>query len=130
MNSLQIAGRIGRDAEIKKLQSGDQLCEFSVAVSERKKGEDVTLWVRCALFGDRAEKLAQYLTKGTPVAVTGRAGVSAWQGKDGGIQCALELAVNNITLLGSKADGNRAETTRAPAAKPAPAAIDDGDVPF
>ena len=127
MNSLQIAGRIGRDAEIKKLQSGDQLCEFSVAVSERKKGEDVTLWVRCALFGDRAEKLAPYLTKGTPVAVTGRAGVSAWQGKDGGIQCALELAVSQVTLLGSKSD----RTEQPVAAKAAPAAsVEDDDVPF
>lgn len=128
MNSLQIAGRIGRDAEVKTLQSGDVLCTFSVAVSERKKGEDQTLWVRCTLFGERAEKLAQYLTKGTPVAVTGRAGVSAWQGKDGGLQCALELAVSNITLLGSKSDGNQA-TPRPAKAAPA-VSVEDDDIPF
>lgn len=129
MNSLQIAGRIGRDAEVKTLQSGDVLCTFSVAVSERKKGEDQTLWVRCTLFGERAEKLAQYLTKGTPLAVTGRAGVSAWQGKDGSLQCALELAVSQVTLLGSKSDSAQVAAPRPAKAAPA-ASVEDDDIPF
>ena len=138
MNQLNIAGRIGRDAETRYSQSGKVIATFAVAVSEYRDGEEQTLWVRCTMFGERAEKLAQYLTKGTPVAVTGRAGVSAWADKQSGeAKAALELLVNNVTLLGGKSDqADRpapapAAQRRAPAPAPAPALADmDDDIPF
>lgn len=138
MNQLQIAGRIGRDAETRYSQSGKVIATFAVAVSEYRDGEEQTLWVRCTMFGERAEKLAQYLTKGTPVAVTGRAAVSSWADKQSGeAKAALELIVNNVTLLGSKGDQAAAPAPApapAPAARrapaPAPAADLDDDIPF
>lgn len=112
MEVLIISGRIGKDAELKRLQSGEQVAQFSVAVDVRKKGEKTTNWYEAALFGDRAAKLAEYLTKGTTVSVSGRPDVRVYEGK-----AYRQIAVNEITLLG----GGKQDDAPRQASKPAPA---------
>ena len=59
--------RLGRDAELKTLSNGTQICEFSavydVGFGQNKKAQ----WLKVALFGNRAEKAAQYLQKGKQI---------------------------------------------------------------
>ena len=65
--------RIGRDAEIRHTAGGDAVASLSLAFTYGRKGEDgkrPTQWVDASLWGKRAEALAQYLTKGSLVAVT------------------------------------------------------------
>lgn len=126
MNVFTIAGNIGRDARLNSVsgQNGPiSVLNFAVAVQKRQKGPDgkpLTLWVDCALWGTRADVLAQYLTKGTKVTVTGEADVEAYQANDGTIQPKLMIRVNDVTLQG--AAGQTGGTgQQAPAQQQAPA---------
>jgi single-strand DNA-binding protein len=102
MNNLTIAGNIGRDAELRRLQDGTPVAQFSVAVSNGKDKQgnrrDST-WFDCSLWGKRGEALSQYLTKGGKVAVSGLVSARAHESK-----AYLQLRVNEITMLGGGSD--------------------------
>ena len=102
MNNWNIAGNIGKDAEIRTTQKGEKFATFSVAIDNGKDkagNKRDTTWVDCSLWGKRGEGLAPYLTKGTRVAVCGRASARAHEGK-----AYLQLSVDEITLLGGGAE--------------------------
>lgn len=101
MKAITIAGRLTRDAELKTLNSGDQVANFSVAVDDRRGKDKATLFFDCALFGKRGESLSQYLTKGTSVTVTGDFGTRQHDGKT-----YLTVNVNDVTLQGGKQSGD------------------------
>lgn len=101
---IAFSGRIGKDAEVRKTNAGDTVTMWSVGCNT---GRDKTTWVDCSMFGDRGEKLAQYLKKGTPVGINGRPAVRAWINKDGEAVPVQQCIVNHVDLLGSKSDGNR-----------------------
>jgi single-strand DNA-binding protein len=139
MNQGHFAGYLGRDAELKSLPSGQSVCNFSVGVSTGWGDKKSTLWVSCAIWGERGEKLAQYLTKGSAVTVSGDVDVRAYKSKDGEPKAEITLNVQRVTLQGGGAvggaGGNRdrdAEPTpqasRGPASK-----VDEDDaseIPF
>jgi single-strand DNA-binding protein len=129
MNQGQFAGFLGRDAETKQIKD-TTVTNFSVAVSTGWGDKKSTLWVSCALWGERGQKLEQYLTKGTAVSVAGDVDVRAYSAKDGSPKAEITCNVQRLTLQGSR--GERSEQA-ATAAKPAAAATDDefGDqIPF
>jgi single-strand DNA-binding protein len=108
MISATVAGRIARDAEVKQAGSAT-ICEFSVPHQDKKDGP--TTWVRCSIFGDRGVKLAQYLTKGTSVAVSGRLTVREYEGKNGkGVS--VEIKADDIALLGGGARADEGGASR------------------
>ena len=127
MNSITIAGGLGRDAELKYLNNGDPICNFSVADSQgRDKG---TIWWNCTLFGKRGEALAQYLTKGQSVTVVGTITEREWQDKEGAKRKSMDVRVSEIALQGGRKDAEPQEERRQ-APKPAPVEMDDQDLPF
>ncbi len=91
MQVVTIAGNIGKDAELRRMQGGDAVAGFSVAVSEGR--DKPTTWWDVSLFGKRGESLCQYLTKGSRVTVTGRFSTREYEGKTY-LQCnASEIAL-------------------------------------
>ena len=101
MNVFTFSGRIGRDAETASTQGGTAVCNFPVAVESGYGDKKQTTWVRCALWGKRAEGgLPQYLTKGAQVVVTGELSTREFQKKDGGNGFSVEIRVNELTLVG------------------------------
>lgn len=128
MNSITIAGGLGRDAEVKYLNSGDAICNFSVADSQGR--DKPTIWWNCTLYGKRAEALSQYLTKGQSVTVVGTVTEREWQDKEGAKRKSMDVRVSEIALQGGRKDAEPQEERRA-ATKPAPADdIDSDDIPF
>lgn len=125
MNSLTIAGSLGKDSETSYLPNGDAVCNFSVADSMGKdKG---TIWWNCQLFGKRAESLAQYLTKGQAVSVVGTITEREWNDKEGNKRKSMNVRVQDVALQG----GRKEEPQYAPRQAPKPAPVDDNfDVPF
>jgi single-strand DNA-binding protein len=121
MNTICVAGSLGRDAELRHLQNGDAVVNFSVADSAGR--DKPTIWWNCQLFGKRAESLAQYLTKGQAVAVSGSVSEREWTDKDGNAKKSMNVRVNDIALQGKREE-----------AKPKPAQekadYDDSDAPF
>jgi len=101
MNLWHIAGRLGRNAELRRTQAGDPVCNFSVAVDQRRGEDRTTLWVDCSLWGKRGEALSDHLTRGSAVAISGAASVRIHDGK-----AYMQCRVSEITLLGgSRSDG-------------------------
>lgn len=78
------AGRLGRNAELRTTQSGTAVCKFTVACDQGFGDRKTTIWVQCVVFGDRANKLSQYLVKGLAVTVMGEAKPVFWKNKDDG----------------------------------------------
>lgn len=98
MQLLMIAGAVGKDAVLRRTQGGDDVLNFSVAVSngKDKDGNDrPSTWFDCSLWGPRAEKLQRYITKGCKLTVTGRPTARAHEGK-----AYLGLTVNDLTFMG------------------------------
>lgn len=127
MNSLTISGSLGKDSEMKYLNNGDAICNFSIADSMgRDKG---TIWWNCTLFGKRAESLSQYLMKGQAVTVVGTVTEREWQDKEGNKRKSMDVRVNDVALQGGRKDAEpQQERRQAPA--PAPMDMDDSDLPF
>jgi len=85
--------------------TGKAILKFSVAVAKGYRKEDGTNWFNCVMFGDRAEKLAQYLTKGTKVIIEGSVQLGNYE-KDGVKHYTTDVFVNNVEMLG----GNKENT--------------------
>jgi single-strand DNA-binding protein len=91
-----VIGHLGGEAEAKTLPSGKVVTNFSVA--SKGRGRDAgTTWVRAQLWGQRGASLAQYLTKGSRVAVHGSLSTREYNGKT-----YVDLEVHEVDLLGDK----------------------------
>jgi single-strand DNA-binding protein len=99
-----------------------------VAVNDRRKNqqtgewEDVPNFVDCVVFGTRAEKLAQYLSKGTKVAIEGKLRWSQWE-KDGAKRSKLEVIVDEIEFMSRGGSQQQRQQT-------ASADLYDENIPF
>lgn len=125
INHVAISGNLARAAELKRTQSGNSVLTFDVAVNDRVKNpqtgewEDRANWVTCNLWGTRAEKLAQYLDKGTKVAIEGRLRYRAWE-QDGQRRSKLEVVVDEIEFMSRQQPAPAyQQQTYAPPAAPA-----------
>ena len=119
INTITVAGTLGRDAEVRYLANGDAICGFSVADSQGK--DKPTIWWNCSLFGKRAESLVQYLVKGQSVTVAGQVTEREYTDKNGNQRKSMDIRVSEIALQGGRKEAK---------AEPAPVPADDSDVPF
>ncbi|HAZ61007.1 MAG TPA: single-stranded DNA-binding protein [Gammaproteobacteria bacterium] len=145
MNGFGLA-RLGRDAEIRQTPSGQTVAGLSLAFSYGRKdasGYRPTQWVDASLWGERATKLAQYLTKGTLLMVSlEEVHIDEYVKKDGTKGSTMRARVSDLEFAGGGADRETTGQTRheeqkrdgyAPATqtKPAAAAVDlNDDIPF
>jgi single-strand DNA-binding protein len=130
MKQLTIAGNIGKDAELRTTQGGDQVAGFSVAVESREGREKTSIWIDVSIWGKRAQALAPYLTKGARVCVSGDMGTREYNGKT-----YITLKADQVTLLGGghRDGGGQREAGGGGHKPPAGGAggFDDGDsIPF
>jgi single-strand DNA-binding protein len=127
MNLIGLA-RLGRDIELRNLNDGTAVGNLSLAFNYGKKGQDgkrPSQWVDAAIFGDRATKLAGYLTKGTQVCVVlSDPHIETYEKKDGGMGFKLAAKVDSLEFASSP-DTPRQE----PAPKPGIEGLED-DIPF
>lgn len=121
MNVITVAGVLGKDAEVKYLQSGDPVASFSVADSQ---GKDKTVWWNCSVWGKKAESLSPFLTKGTKVTVVGQITEDVWTDKNGQERKSMKVRVNDIALQ------SKAEQREAPRQQREEPPVSDEDIPF
>lgn len=94
---VEIAGRLGKDAESRFTPSGQKVTTLTVATNVRKSGKEETVWWRVTIWGDRFDKLMPYLKKGSAVIVVGEMGKpDIWTDKEGRPQVSLELTAEII----------------------------------
>lgn len=111
MNIVLIIGRLGKDPELRRSQSGAAFCNFSVATTERKKEGDNWVeyaeWHSIVTFGKTAENCAQYLKKGSQVAIEGSIRTRKWENKEGETRYSTEIVASSIEFIGSRATSDR-----------------------
>jgi len=110
LNKVMLIGNAGKDAELRYTSSGTPQSQFSLAVNNRRKNqagdwEDQTEWFNIIIFGDTAERVSQYITKGKPLYVEGRFQTRNWDDDQGVKHYRTEVIANTIQLLGSREGG-------------------------
>ena len=104
INRVIISGNLTRDPELRATTGGTQVLSFGVAVNDRRRNpqtgdwEDYPNFVDCTMFGNRAEAVSRYLSKGSKVAIEGKLRYSSWE-RDGQKRSKLEVIVDEIEFL-------------------------------
>lgn len=116
VNKVIIVGNLGRDPEVRTMQSGDKVANFSVATSERWKDrnsgemQERTEWHRVVIFGRTAEVAEKYLRKGSKVYIEGQLQTRKWEDNQTGQErYTTEVVIRpyrgEMTMLDSRRDG-------------------------
>ncbi|MGL9736032.1 MAG: single-stranded DNA-binding protein [Symbiopectobacterium sp.] len=107
INVIVASGNIGKDAEQRWTPNGKCIASFSLPVKQGYGEHEKTSWVQCRLSGPKAEKLPQYLTKGTKVTVTGEFVLDEWTDQQGNKRTAPVIVVNDIDFGASSQQSNQ-----------------------
>lgn len=135
VNRVILIGFLGKDPETRYLQSGTQVCNFSIATTEKwtSNGEpqEHTEWHNIQAFGKLAEICGRYLKKGRQVYIEGRIHSREYTDKSGIQRRAFDIVANAVQFLGAKGDNVNADRAGYdPGPEPSRATPDDGDIPF
>jgi len=107
MNQITVTAVLGRDLELKYSQGGSAIASGSVAVKRKfaKEGYQDTDWLNIKALGKRGETMAQYLSKGSKVLITGAFQIDQYE-KDGEKKQFPYILVDNFEFLDSKKKEN------------------------
>lgn len=109
MNVVALVGRLTRDPEKRLLPSGTSVVEFSIAVDKtfgKKEGEPDAYFFRVKAWNKTADYVANYLTKGRLVSVSGRLEQRKYQASDGTSREIIEVVADNVQGLDRPRDGS------------------------
>lgn len=97
MNTITIIGHLGADPVTRFTPSGQKVTTFTVATNARKGGNDVTVWFRVTVWGDRFDKMISHLKKGSAIIVVGELQKpEIWTDKEGRPQITLEITAEML----------------------------------
>ena len=117
LNKVFIMGRLTRDPELRRTQTGTPVASFSLAVDrdfkDKSTGERSTDFIDVVAWRQTAEFVSRYFTKGRMAVVEGRLQIRDWTDKDGGKRRSAEVVADNVYFGDSKRDG--ADSYGAPA---------------
>lgn len=133
-NLALVAGRLGRDPEIKTSKDGKPIAKFSIATETGWGNNKKTNWLNIVCFGKTAEYVEKYIQKGDLVAATGRIDIDDYEKKDGSKSVWVSIvadSVNGIVVKGGKNGGSeKSQTADIPEVNPPSSNFDDSDFPF
>lgn len=101
MNQVHLIGNITKDLELKKTQSNKSVVEFTIAVNKYTSNGQKTNFPQIQVWGNAADNLVRYCSKGSKVAVTGELVTDSYDGKNGKVYRTYVLA-SNVEFLSSK----------------------------
>lgn len=100
MLNITAYGNIGKDPELKNVGQ-NQVASFSLAV---RTGKDETTWMNCAVWGKRAQTVAEYLRKGAKITIAGQGKLNSYTAQDGTERQTLNVNVTDFTLPARQAE--------------------------
>ena len=106
INRVVLVGRLTRDPELRKTNSGNSVCSFSVAVDNRQKNPDGTKsasFIPCVAFSQSADSMSKFTRKGSLVGIEGRLNQRSYQRQDGTKASVLEVLCDSVQFLEPKA---------------------------
>ena len=109
VNRVILIGNLGKDPEIRSLEGGVKVANFSLATTETYKGKngervEQTEWHNIVLWRGLAEVAESYLKKGNSVFIEGKIRTRDWTDKDGNKRYTTEIVGDNMVMLGSRRD--------------------------
>ena len=107
VNKVILVGNLGKDPEVRYLDSGVAVANFSLATTENyknKRGEKVsqTEWHNIVLWRGLAEVAEKWLKKGSSVYIEGKIRTNKWEDKEGNTRYNTEILADNMTMLGNR----------------------------
>jgi single-strand DNA-binding protein len=126
LSKIQIIGNLGRDPELRYTPNGRPVASFTVAVNQSTKNQQTgewiesTDWFRVSVWGDRGERVAENLRKGSRVFVDGRFKTREYEANDGQKRMSLDITADTVLGL-DKREAAEGTFAGAPAGAAAPA---------
>lgn len=125
VNKVILVGNVGKDPEVRYLENGVAVANFTLATSEtykNKNGEKVTNteWHNIVIWRGLAEVVEKYVKKGTQLFIEGRIRTRSWDDKDGNKRYTTEIVGDNMQMLGKKSSEEASASQ--------PAAVDNTDI--
>lgn len=121
LNRITIMGRMTKDAELRRTDSGKAVTSFTLAVDrDFEKGK--TDFIDCVAWGNTAEFVAKYFSKGRMAVASGRLQLRDWTDKDGNKRRAAEVVADSVYFADSKKDADSNTGFKE--------IEDDGELPF
>ena len=108
LNKIILMGRLTRDPELRRTQSGTAVTSFSLAVDRDFKsqgGDKETDFIDIVAWRNTAEFVSKYFTKGRMAVVEGRLQIRDWTDRDGGKRRSAEVVADNVYFGDSKREG-------------------------
>lgn len=141
-SSTTIVGHLGKDPEMRTTQNGQQVANFSVAVSHKVGDTEHTIWYNVACWGKLAETAEKYLRKGNPVMVNGQLSIREYTNRDGQKGFSVDVTCRDLVLIEKRQDSESGGGQQQAAPQPQPAphlqkpqqeewqVADETDMPF
>lgn len=132
LNHIVIMGRLAKDPELRRTQSGTAVTSFRLAVDrdfkDKATGQRATDWIDCVAWRGTAEFVEKYFSKGSLAVVSGRLQMRDWTDKEGNKRISAEVQADSIYFGGAnKRDEGAAGGVREPELEE----LDDSDMlPF
>jgi len=119
VNKVILIGNLGKDPEIRHLDNGIAVANFSLATTEsytNKQGERVnqTEWHNVVLWRGLADVAEKYLKKGNSVYIEGKINTKKWEDKEGVTRYSTDIIADKMTMLGSKSDNESSNQKEEP----------------
>lgn len=146
LNQISVQGRLVRDPELRRTNSGKAVTSFTLACDRdfknQQTGEKEVDFIECVAWGGTAEMVEKYFHKGRMAVATGRLQLRDWTDKNGQKRRTAEILVNSVYFCGSRESGTQASSgadngysapayqTPAPAANFAELDGEDEQLPF
>lgn len=147
VNKAILVGNLGSDPEVRTIESGAKVANFSIATTERYKDKsgnpvDKTEWHNIVMWRGLADIAEKWLKKGSQVYIEGRLRTRSWDDQNGNKRYTTEILADNMTMLGGPSGGasggGQSQSQSAPAAQknqvnePQASSLDDidDDLPF
>lgn len=126
-----LVGNVGRDPEVRYLDSGVAVAKFPLATSEtytNKSGDRVTNteWHNIVVWRKLAEVVEKYVKKGQQLYLEGKISNRSYEDKEGIKRYITEIVIDNLQMLGKKSDSERTQDTDSPHVENAPNSGDKG----
>ena len=110
LNKVFIMGRLARDPELRRTQTGTAVASFTLAVDrdfkDKSTGERATDWIDVVAWRQTGEFVSRYFTKGRMAIVEGRLQIRDWTDKDGNKRRSAEVVADQVYFGDSKRDGD------------------------
>ena len=107
VNKVILVGNLGKDPEVRHLDNGVAVANFSLATTENYKNKEgarvsQTEWHNIVLWRGLAEVAEKYLKKGSSIYIEGKIKTRKWEDKEGNTRYNTEILADNMTMLGGK----------------------------